>query len=450
MYVRALLLPLCFSFALGELIAQEADLARDLVGHWSGNFIRQGNSTQSFTVDIAPGDSGLVATLAIADWIGYEPTTSVVTIMDDVARFDGPYGRIAVVADTEFGELVGACGFAQVHLKRAVAPARPAVVRTAHTFDLGDLRVQGSVVRPAGPGPFTTLLLVQGRGCGTQAGWQRMPEEYAMRGLAVVTYDKRGGVGEARDCDAVTIAQHAADLVRVVDQVKAMPGIGTLGLVAASAGGWAAYRTAALRPKQIGFLVTLAAPATSVREQQLDCATYFVRDELGLDTTSVREAQRYTDLQYGTDRAQVYAGLSTLLDSTRAHGWIDVLDASDIPTSEAEVDQLWVRRNVYDPTEDLRAFRGPFLALLGEADNIVPWRENSARFRSLFAANGSSHQEVMVFSAMGHGLEHGHRVRDLGFNPEMNAWSTYFKFDRVDPRPLEQTIAFLRKQGLLK
>lgn len=97
-----------------------------------------------------------------------------------------------------------------------------------------------------------------------------------------------------------------------------------------------------------------------------------------------------------------------------------------------------------------RAFKGPFQALLGEADNIVPWREKSARFRSLLAAKGNSQQEVMVFSAMGHGLEHGHRLRDLGFNPEMNAWSTYFKFDRVDPRPLEQTIAFLRKQGLLK
>lgn len=449
MFIRALLMPLCWSLSVGVSVAQDPASRVELLGHWSGNFIRQGNSTQSFTLDIARGDTGLVASMTITDWIGYVPTESVLSVTDDVASFDSPYGRIAVVLDAQFGEMIGSCGFAQVHLKRSVPPARPALVRTAHTFDLGDVRVSGTVVRPPGKGPFTTVVLVQGRGCGTQAGWQRMPEEYAQRGLAVVTYDKRGGVGDARDCDRVTIATHAADLARVVDQVAAMPGTGKVGLIAESAGGWAAYQAAAMRPKRVGFLVTIAAPATSVREQQLDCATYFVRDELGLDERSVQEAQRYTELQYGADRSTVYSGLRALLDSARTHGWIDVLDASDIPKDEASVDDLWARRNVYDPTADLRAFRGPFLALLGEADNIVPWRENGARFEELFAANGTTHQEVMVFSAMGHGKEHGHRLRDLGYSPEMNAWNTYFKFDRVDPRPLERTMDFLARHGFL-
>lgn len=432
------------------LCAQQVEKADRLEGHWAGNFIRQGNSAQSFTVDINASDSGLVASLSITDWIGYEPTSSKVTITSDVARFDSPYGRISVRADNEFGELVGACGFAQVHLKRTLATARPEVLRQTHTFDLGDIRVPGSVVRPSGEGPFSTVILVQGRGCGTQGGWQRLPEEYAMRGLAVVTYDKRGGVGEARDCDRVTIAEHAADLMRVVDQVKAMPGTGAVGLIAESAGGWAAYQAAAKRPGTIAFLITIAAPATSVREQQSDCATYFVRDELGLDDRCVQEAKRYTEMQFGTDRAQVFAELSSLLDSARAHGWIDVLDASDIPTSEASVDDLWVRRNGYDPTDDLRSFRGPFLSILGEQDNIVPWRENSARFNALFEANDTGHQEVIVLSAIGHGMEHGHRVRDLGFSVEMNAWSTYFKFDRVDPRPLERIFTFLKKNGFVQ
>lgn len=449
MFLRAHHLPLLCSFVTNALCAQQVEMAGQLEGHWAGNFIRQGNSAQSFTVDITTSDTGLVASLSITDWIGYEPTTSKVAITEDVVRFDSPYGRISVVVDNAYGELVGACGFAQVHLKRTLAAAHPEVLREAHTFDLGDIRVPGSVIRPSGKGPFSTVILVQGRGCGTQRGWQRLPEEYAMRGLAVVTYDKRGGVGEARDCDRVTIAEHAADLMRVVDQVKAMPGTGPVGLIAASAGGWAAYQAAATRPGRVAFLITLAAPSTSVREQQSDCATYFVRDELGLDDRCVQEAQRYTETQFGADRAQVYAELSTLLDSAAAHGWIDVLDASDIPTSEAGVDDLWVRRNMYDPTDDLRAFSGPFLAILGEQDNIVPWRENSERFNALFAANGTGDQEVVVLSAMGHGMEHGHRARDLGYSAELNGWSTYFKFDRVDPRPLERIFDFLKRNDLL-
>ncbi|MCU0319845.1 MAG: alpha/beta hydrolase [Flavobacteriales bacterium] len=420
-----------------------------LVGHWSGSFIRSGNSTQAVTVDVAMSDSGLVATVAIPEWIGYRPTTGLVEITEDVFRFAGPYGRVSVVLDSVYGELVGACGFAQVHLKRAVAPTLPAVVRRAQVFDLGDIRVEGAVVRPVGSGPFTTVVLVQGRGCGTQEGFQRRPEVYAQHGLQVVTYNKRGGEGDARSCDQVTILQHAADLARIVAQVKKLPGTGAVGVIAESAGAWAAYRASAVRPGDIAFLVTVAGAATSVRQQQLDCATYYVRDELGLDARCVEQARRYTELQYGADRAAVYAGLTALLDSARSTGWIDVLDASDIPQGEADIDALWVRNNDYDPTADIRAFTGPVLALLGGADKIVPWRENQARFLALFAASGRTDRAVEVISGAGHSMEHGHQLRDLGYSAEMNAWNTYFKFDRVDPRPLALTLDFLRRNGLL-
>lgn len=391
----------------------------------------------------------MVASVTIADWIGYEPTVGPVELADDVLRFNSPYGRIAVVLDAEFGELVGACGFAQVHLKRALSPVVPPTERLPITFQLDGTKLAGQLVKPMGKGPFTTAVLVQGRGCGTKQGWQHRPEVFAQRGLAVIIYDKRGGVGEPAECDRVSIHEHAADLARIVEQVQRLKSTASVGLIAESAGSWSAYQVAARMPGGIAFMATLAGPATSVREQQLDCATYYVRDELGLDERCVEQARRYTELQYGDRPDSVYTGLVALLDSARVNGWIDVLDASDMPTTAAAIDDLWVRRNVYDPTADLRSYTGPFLALLGDQDNIVPWRENSERFASLFAANGTPRQSVVVLPGVGHGMEHGHRMRDLGYSTEMNAWNTYFKFDRVDPAVTERIIAFLRANKLL-
>lgn len=445
-----LLLPtLLASGACCLLSAQDGLEQERFAGHWSGAFIRNGNSTQAFVVDIVPGDSAMVASVSIADWIGYEPTVGPVELADDVLRFNSPYGRIAVVLDAEFSELIGACGFAQVHLKRALRPVEPPTERVPITFRIGDTKLSGELVKPIGKGPFTTAVLVQGRGCGTRQGWQRRPEVFAQRGLAVVIYDKRGGVGEPAECDRISIQQHATDLARIVEEVQGLSSTGAVGLIAESAGAWAAYQVAASKPDRIAFMATVAGPATSVREQQLDCATYYVRDELGLDERCVEQARLYTELQYGDRPDSVYAGLMALLDSARVNGWIDVLDASDMPASAAAIDDLWVRRNVYDPTADLRSYTGPLLALLGEQDNIVPWRENSQRFKTLFATNGKPQQSVVVIPGVGHSMEHGHRLRDLGYSAEMNAWNTYFKFDRVDSAVTERIIAFLRANKLL-
>ena len=425
------------------LVAQENVPAEQLIGHWSGSFIRNGNSAQTFALDLWVGDSGLVSSVAIPEWIGYGAEQGAAEVTKDVVRFSSPYGLVTAVYDTVYGEMVGACGFAQVHLKRALRPVPPAVQRNAISFDLGDMQVAGTLVRPQGVGPFPTLIMVQGRGCGTQQGFQERPEVYAARGYAVITYDKRGGRGEPRDCDRTTLDEHAADLVRVVAHVKRMPSTGTLGLIAESAGCWIAYKVAALRPKDISFMVSVVGPGTSVRDQQLDCATYYVRNELGLEARSVEEARQYTAMQYGTDPDSVYACLVSLLDSARAHGWADVLDPSDIPESASSIKDLWARRNDYDPTNDLRRFKGPFLAVLGRQDNIVPWRENSERFRVLFGPNVRMDQQVVVVPGLGHGLEHGHCMRDLGYSSEMNAWNTYFKFEKVDARVLDIIITFL-------
>jgi pimeloyl-ACP methyl ester carboxylesterase len=238
---------------------------------------------------------------------------------------------------------------------------------------------------------------------------------------------------------------HSADLARVTEQVDKMTFSGKIGYVSGSAGGWVAPKAAAETKASVDFMVTVAGPSTSVKQQQIDCSIYFVRDELGLGQNAVEEAVAYCEWEFSDEKPKkIHARLMSLLDSADAHGWREVLEDSDIPSSADELDKLWVRRNRYDPAEDLKAFRGPFLSILGGNDYVVPYKENMARFQEVFTEAGKTNYRIVVLPSAGHSMEHWHTNRDLGFESSIRQWYTYWKFDRVAPGAFDEIIAFLR------
>ena len=127
-----------------------------------------------------------------------------------------------------------------------------------------------------------------------------------------------------------------------------------------------------------------------------------------------------------------------------------VFDFGDIQSSPEALDALWVRRNRYDPPESLKAFKGPFLSILGGSDFVVPYRENSARFQRLFNEVGKTNYRISILPSASHGMEHGHAARDLGFEENIGRWNTYFKFDRVAPGALDEIVAFLSDYGVIE
>ncbi|MCB0550605.1 MAG: hypothetical protein KDD19_23750 [Phaeodactylibacter sp.] len=47
-------------------------------------------------------------------------------------------------------------------------------------------------------------------------------------------------------------------------------------------------------------------------------------------------------------------------------------------------------------------------------------------------------------------MEHGHELRDLGYEERIRKWHTYFKYDRVAPGAVDEIIAFLRDYGFIE
>ncbi|MEM6269439.1 MAG: alpha/beta hydrolase [Bacteroidota bacterium] len=446
--------PCCFlllALLTSVVLAQDIKFNSELDGYWTGALIRQGNSVQNFSVEFYEEDDTLRSACHITDWAYYSPKIGVVKQEGRVVTIESDYGPMTLLLDSAYAEMVGKANFAPVHLKKGLRPPRRVTVEEEVKFDLGDITTYGRILRPAGKGPFPTLILVAGRGCERVSTFYEKEELLTQYGVAVVTYEKRGTPRTGFPCEKTTMDQHSADLARVTEQVAKNRFVGKLGYMSGSAGGWIAPKAAAETRAGVDFMITVAGPSTSVKQQQIDCSIYYVRDELGLDQNAIDEAVQFCELEYSDEAPEViYRKLMILLDSADVNGWRDVLEDSDIPASAEAIDQLWVRRNRYDPAADFKAFRGPFLSILGGDDFVVPYRENIARFKEIFTAAGKTNYRIVVLPSAGHGMEHWHTNRDLGFERSIRQWYTYWKFDRVAPGAMDEVIAFLRDYGFIE
>jgi uncharacterized protein len=125
-------------------------------------------------------------------------------------------------------------------------------------------------------------------------------------------------------------------------------------------------------------------------------------------------------------------------------GWAqEFLDTTDVAPSASELKNLWVRRFNYDPREDLKRLRLPFLAFYGGSDRVVPPDENVPELRRLLTEAGNRNFRIVVIPEAGHGLDHGQRLQKLpGGKGNMELY--YWKFGRLAPTYLPELIDFLQ------
>ncbi len=141
-------------------------------------------------------------------------------------------------------------------------------------FLSGDATLSGEIAFPPGAGPFPAVVLVHGSGPVTREGNHPLVAPFLSRGIAVLSYDKRGtgesggryrGVGPLNSdsmirllaSDAVAALELLARLGRV-DKTK-------LGLAGGSQAGWIIPNAAARFP--VRFSVMLSGPLVSVGEE---------------------------------------------------------------------------------------------------------------------------------------------------------------------------------------
>jgi pimeloyl-ACP methyl ester carboxylesterase len=433
----------------GRVGAQIAGIEQ-IEGYWTGAFIREG-AVQIVNAEIHRKGNNFQIEMELPDRPLASPDKNMIELdPNGRLKFDTVYGPATAAFDQTFLEIVGEVATntlpLRLHLKRSLQPPTPKIRAEEVTFQNGDILLSGTLVLPEGNGPHPVAVHVHGRGCQGRGGSLRRALVLARYGFAGLAFDKRGVGASKGRCESATIDDETGDVLAAIEFLAGRAEIDRtqIGAISNSAGGWIVPRVAARAKAQLAFIVTMVGPATSVREQQLDNAHYISRD-LKLSLEDQKPFMRYVDLMFteGNPESQ-FTEMKQLIAQGEKTGWAqEFLDTTDIAPSPGEIKNLWVRRFNYDPREDLKRIRMPFLAFYGGSDRVVPPDENVSQLRRFLTEAGNHNFRIVVIPEAGHGLEHVSRLQKLpGAKDNMETY--YWKFGRLAPTYFPELIDFLQ------
>jgi uncharacterized protein len=260
------------------------------------------------------------------------------------------------------------------------AAAQDSADRRAFTTDSVHLQVSGAMLGgvvhvPAGTGPHAAVLLLAGARDSRFLPW--IAEDLAGRGVVVLDLDKRGVGSSTGRWDRQSFRGRAEDAVAAVRYLQAHPAVdpARIGLIGHSQGGWIAQMVAADEPA-VGFVVLLAGPGQSVRDQVL---TYerLLHERRGRSAEEVERA--VTSLRR---QLALASAIRPACIALRMHYICRIID--------------------FDPAGYLERLNVPVLAVFAEVDPMVPPGLNIPLLCTGLRRAGNADVRVHVFPNANH------------------------------------------------
>ncbi|MGH3962653.1 MAG: alpha/beta hydrolase family protein [Pseudonocardiaceae bacterium] len=328
--------------------------------------VRQDGARVGFTISGVPGDVGFVGTVQ-GDTLAGDFTQAGQTVPFSLARGALP-ARV-----------------------RRQEPRPPLPYRSEDVaYRNGEVDLAGTLTLPAGPGPFTALLLVTGSGGQdrdeTVAGHKPflvLADALTRAGYAVLRVDDRGVGGSSGDLLSTDYDKLAGDIVVGVDYLRSRPDVERVGLLGHSEGGYL-VPLAAQRCANVSFVVMMAGSAVpgdqvlELQERLLLGAAGLPPEQVEAQVATVRKlvelvaAQDYTGARIPARQVLVGQGLAP-----------DQIDAK-LPYLTSRYFRALA---VHDPAPSLDALAVPVLALYGGKDLQVPADQSVPALRARLADN---------------------------------------------------------------
>lgn len=293
-------------------------------------------------------------------------------------------------------------------------------------FSSGDIKLAGTLVIPAAPGPYPAIVLFHGSGYEERN--LSMAHWFAEQGVAALTYDKRGTGESAGNFSAVPFMKLADDGLAAVDFLRARTDIDQrrIGVWGLSQGGWLGP-LAASRSSNVTFVISVSGPGVSPGEQMI---FYYANDlrSRGLSENDVREASAlrrevWESLRTGNGIEQARADLNR----SRKAAWFNDLknqqyglfDRLKTPADwEKARSSIWFKDEIgYDPVPTLEKLAVPALFIFGADDKLVPVPES---VNAIKAVSNAGKKNFMLFVVPGadHGLRIATADGDRTISPE--------------------------------
>jgi pimeloyl-ACP methyl ester carboxylesterase len=360
--------------------------------------------SRGVAVDVPTLSRGVAADVPTLSWgvASAGPTLSrgvaadVPTLSRSVATADG-----GVAPGREAGTAAHG-GVAPGGGARAADAAQLPPPRTEEVFfKSGAVTLSGTLWLPSGVAPRTAMVLLHDADAAMWQGLEPYPAFLAQRGLAVLTYERRG----VSPSWVVGIREWADDGLAAARWLRERSGAREVGLMGLGQGAWVAVHAAARAPETVAFLVLISGGGDPVWKQE----QHRLRNEArrrGLTGPEVVELVEHLGALHD---ARLYApgreekALKTLdfqLKRAKRRRWFPVsplANFADLPLPQLLEVQRALWRNVlsYDPAEDLGRLRIPVLALLGERDAVTPAR-TTARALSVGLQQGADAERLTL------------------------------------------------------
>lgn len=321
--------------------------------------------------------------------------------------FAGPGVAISTSIESRVEFQRGASGtIASLTWQREGAPPRIArrvaiEKREDVRFSNGDIGLAGTLISPTSGSRHPAVILVHGSGAENREHVLPFARFLVRQGLAVFAYDKRGVGGSTGDWNTASFEDLAGDVVAAFSYLKTRRDIDArqVGLLGHSQAGWI-MPLAAVRAKDIAFLISVSGAAIPIAETTLDQA----RNEMtmsGMPAEDVEQVVALLKLQYQFARTgqgwDEYAAARAQLAARMGQPPDTIPGTPDHPYW-----QFIKRLYFYDPAPTLRRLQVPTLALFGELDNNILPEKNKAAWDAALKAGGNRDYTLRILPKANH------------------------------------------------
>ena len=321
--------------------------------------------------------------------------------------------RIVFDGDLVGGELRGVIRItayrSPIRLRR-VQPSAASRETNIHFYSDGDsLRLGGRLIFPAGRGPFPAVIFVTGSDPDTREAWSIEARALAAKGIAALTYDKRG-VGESSGAshDLASWDDLAGDVEGALRYLRSRPDmidINRIGLIGQSQGTWIITKVAARDP-QIKFLVSISGGALSGAEQETYRSGALMKAD-GFSDAEIDRARAFQRQKFQVARTGAgWESLDSTMKQLRADSvkWFPGYGTGAAARTLALLRLYGVLQFNYDPTRDLRRIRVPVFVIMGQNDVVFPPQVVIDRVRAALLQGGNRSFTSRIIPGAGHGL----------------------------------------------
>jgi pimeloyl-ACP methyl ester carboxylesterase len=279
------------------------------------------------------------------------------------------------------------------------------------------VELAGTLTLPEGPGPFPGVVLVSGSGPQDRdealmghRPFYILSDHLTRQGIAVLRYDDRG-VGESTGTfGTATSEDFTADALAAVSFLRDHPRVSpdAVGIVGHSEGGLIAP-LAATRSDEVAFIVMMAGPGIPGAEilalQGELIARAMGTSEEVIALNSSTQARMIEAVLDEPDPEQAAPRLRAIMSEAVAALPSEAQEAAgqSIETEIAQINSPWFRYFLaYDPAPTLEQVTVPVLALNGDKDLQVPWRENLEAIEAALSRAGNADVTIRRLEGLNH------------------------------------------------